>query len=80
MNLREALRAARDLGCNAQHLRRTGEIIVSHPSIARRIVVNSRRKDATRELTAFLLAVQGFELTPPPQRPPKKRPLPRKKR
>jgi hypothetical protein len=69
MNLRDALRAARDLGCCIRQINRTGEIIVSHPSVDRRIVVNSRRKDAPRELTALLLAVQGFELVPVPSPP-----------
>jgi hypothetical protein len=67
MNLRDALRAARDLGCSIRSVNRTGEIIVSHPSCAQRIVVNSRRKDAPRALTAFLMAVQGFEATPAPR-------------
>lgn len=55
---RQALAFARQLGCEVAWLQRTGEIMVSHPSILRRIRINGRRKDAPRKLTAFLADVQ----------------------
>jgi hypothetical protein len=66
MNLRQALAAATNLGCDVKKLRRTGEVIVSHPSIPLRVVVNSRRKDCPRQLSAFLRRLQGFETSPSP--------------
>lgn len=54
MNLREALSTARGLGCTIAQIRGTGELIVSHPQVERRVVINRRRKDAPRELTTML--------------------------
>jgi len=58
MNLRDARRAAQQLGCLITHPRRTGEEIYRHSSAASSIRVNSRRKDAPRKLTAWLLSIQ----------------------
>lgn len=66
MNLRQALQAAVNMGCDIKKLRRTGEVIVSHPSLPLRVVVNSRRKDCPRALSALLRRVQGFETSPSP--------------
>jgi hypothetical protein len=60
-NLRQALRAALDLGCAVTPVRRTDEVSVSHPSVAYKVRVKSNRKDAPRALTTLLrkLAVAG---------------------
>jgi hypothetical protein len=55
---REALALARQLGCRVEWMRRTGEIMVSHPAIDARLRTNGRRKDASRRLTAFIERVR----------------------
>jgi hypothetical protein len=54
MNQRNAIRAASSLGCQIEHVRRTGEIRVSHPAIDRPVRINGRRKSASRKLTTML--------------------------
>lgn len=54
MNRRDALAVAKELGCCVKPLRRTGEVLVSHPSLVRPIRINNRRKDTGRILTVAL--------------------------
>ncbi|MDP9174567.1 MAG: hypothetical protein M3O30_11965 [Planctomycetota bacterium] len=54
INRRNALDIARSLGCDIAHLRRTGEVLVTHASLPRPIRLNNRRKDAARILTTTL--------------------------
>lgn len=58
MNLRDARRAARLLGCDSRKPRRTGEEIYTHPFMTKPVRCDSRRKDATRELTSWLLRIR----------------------
>jgi len=57
MNSRDALRVARKLGCGER--RKGGEIILFHATLNRRQVIEdpTRRKDASRAFTSFLLAI-----------------------
>ncbi len=48
LNLRDAIPLAESLGCHIEHLRRTGEIYITHPSWQKPLVVNVRRKDTNR--------------------------------
>ena len=52
-NLREALIHATQLGCEVEHVNRTGEVRVYLPG-RRSVRINSRRKDAPRALTTLL--------------------------
>jgi hypothetical protein len=55
-NLRAALQFARSRGCTVRPVRRTGELLISHPAEpSRRIRVSGHRKDTPRSLTSFLL-------------------------
>jgi len=54
MNLRDAIREARRLGCSVERISGTGEIRVFHPEFPKPIRLNSRRKDSPRDLTAKL--------------------------
>jgi hypothetical protein len=54
MNLDIAARLARQLGASVQPRRRTGEVEFRHPAMARRVIVNGRRKDSPRALTSWL--------------------------
>lgn len=56
-NCRDVLRTAMSLGCLIEPVRRTGEIIVSHPLVGYRVRLNGRRKDAPRALTVMLRRV-----------------------
>ena len=53
-NLRIALDHGRRLGCQVDHLVRTGEQVIRHASVPRRVRFNSRRKDAPRAVVTFL--------------------------
>lgn len=55
-NLRDAIKAAIDLGCQVWVARRTGEYVVRHD--VGRCRVNLRRKDAPRSLTSLLNRIQ----------------------
>lgn len=57
MNLREALRYARQNGCEIQVLRRTGEISLWHPTLKTSVKQDKRRKDATRLVVNWLRTV-----------------------
>ncbi len=54
MNLRDALRKWEEVGGSVERRRGTGEFVCSHPGLDRRVVLNSRRKDAPRQLTTSL--------------------------
>ena len=58
LNLREALDAARRLGCSIERLTRTGELMVSHPGWPRRMRVNARKRSAPRSLTSLLMQLE----------------------
>jgi hypothetical protein len=58
-NLAELLAHARDLGIEVNHLRRTGEIQLSHPSQPKRPRLNGRRKDAPRCASSFVNRVEA---------------------
>lgn len=53
MNLRTALKIARQLGARVEAVPGTGELRFSHPSSGR-VRVNARRHDASRALTVWL--------------------------
>lgn len=59
MNLKEALRAARRLGCVVHTVRRSGEIRVFHTSAKGRVNANNRKKGAPRSLTTYLAKLPG---------------------
>ena len=55
MNRRDALRLWKEWGGTVDDRVGTGETILRHPKIPKRvIVINNRRKDAPRELTTAL--------------------------
>ena len=54
MSWRVALKLAERIGCRIAHVRRTGELSLSHPRISRRVRANARRKDIPRHVLAFL--------------------------
>ncbi len=53
-NLRQAPRLAQRLGCSVEPRRGTGELLLRHPSSAKPVRLNGRRKDTPRAVTAFL--------------------------
>jgi hypothetical protein len=53
MNTSKALKAARDLGCAVESVRRTGEKVVIAPD-GERVRFSGERKDAPRALTTLL--------------------------
>ena len=57
MKLDDAVRLWRSLGGAVAHLRRTGEMNFTHPSLPRPYRVNGRRKDSPKVLTVALRAV-----------------------
>lgn len=57
MSLRKALYIAQQMDCRVNCRCGTGELIISHPEMGKRIRVNARRKDAPRSLTKFLMRV-----------------------
>lgn len=57
-DLRKTLARARSLGCQIEWLHRTGELMVSHASLARRVRLNGRRKDAPDRLLTFLARIE----------------------
>ena len=57
MSSREALEAARELGCEIETGHRHGEVRFAHPLHNKRIVTHSARKDAAAELVYWLLDV-----------------------
>jgi hypothetical protein len=59
MNLRDAIRSWKRCGGTVEPRHRTGELVCLHPAMARKILVNGRRKDAPRILTTSLKKVGG---------------------
>lgn len=58
MNLRDAVRLAKKLGCGVEKTRRNGgEWMFRHPAVDCPLKVNARRKDAPRSLIVFLKRV-----------------------
>lgn len=53
-NLDDALRIAKDLGCDVRHKNRNGEVEVRHSTWQTILAVNSRRKDTPRKLLCCL--------------------------
>lgn len=58
MNLRDAIRDAKLLGCQVFKARRTGELVFRNPN-GDKVRVNGRRKDAPKSLTSFLNRMTG---------------------
>lgn len=54
MNRIEVEKELRALGAAVETVHRTGEMRYSHPRMTRPVVVNGRRKDATKTAEAFL--------------------------
>jgi len=63
-NLRDALRAARDMGCAIRPMPGTDDAMVTHPSYDGAVQVKVTRKDSTRELTAMLRRVAAGRYAP----------------
>lgn len=63
INRRELDRVLLQLGGQATHLRRTGEIAYSHPALVERPRADGRRKDAPLHLVRFVRRI--FEMTSP---------------
>lgn len=59
ISLREALKAARGLGCSTEIATGTGEVIVTPPRPHRRLRINCRRKDATAKLVTLLRRLEA---------------------
>jgi hypothetical protein len=57
ISLRKACSVARQLDCRVRGVRRTGELLVSHPRLQKMIRVNARRKDRPRSLLVTLRQV-----------------------
>jgi len=58
-NLRDALEYAHHFGCAIRDVKKTGELRVSHPLLPKSVKVNKRRKDCSREFSAFLRRLEG---------------------
>lgn len=54
INLLHALRAARALGVRVEHVRKSGELRLSHPLVLDRVRCNGRKKDASRHTVGYL--------------------------
>lgn len=55
MNLREAIQLFQERGGTVDVKRRHGEYVCKHPNLTKPVLVNLRRKDATR---ALLVAIK----------------------
>ena len=63
-NLKDALKMARELGCQVTKPRNAGgEWVVSHPGAERKVRLNGRRKDTPRSLTAMLRRIEELRET-----------------
>ena len=58
LSLLEAERKVKELGGDADIARRTGEILFSHPRMPRRVRQNSRRKDISHKVCAWIKKLQ----------------------
>lgn len=63
ISLLNALRHAKALGVLVEHVRKTGELRLTHPLIPQRLRCNSRRKDASRQTVGFLRKVAALQAT-----------------
>ncbi len=54
IDMKRAFRLARQMGCEVEMLRQSGEARISHPRISKPCVVNRRRKDASKDLVVWL--------------------------
>lgn len=59
LNLRESLAHARRLGATVTHPRRTGEVRLQHPAMAKPVLANGRRKDSPRKVVAWLRKLEA---------------------
>jgi hypothetical protein len=59
LSLRQALKAARRLGCSVYKPRKTGEVVVRHDDLTTRVRINCRRKDAPKQLVSYLRGLQS---------------------
>lgn len=57
ISLLNALRVARTLGVRVEHVRKSGELRLSHPLVLDRVRCNGRKKDASRHTVGFLRRV-----------------------
>jgi hypothetical protein len=57
-NLKDVLKRCTELGCTVERIKGTGEKIVSHPDVEKKVRINARRKDAPRSLTSLLKRVE----------------------
>ena len=57
MNRADLDRFFDSIGGQISFPRRTGDVVYSHPALREKARANSRRKDATRELTSFVMKV-----------------------
>ncbi len=64
LNRRDLYAFAREHNCRVQHVRRTGEVRLSHPLVPESVLVNNRRKDASRQATTFVRKVVKAENSP----------------
>ena len=60
VNQREALVHAQRLGATIEQPRRTGELRVRHPLMARSVLCNGRRRDASRALTGWIRQLEAI--------------------
>jgi hypothetical protein len=54
INLNAALKRARELGCDVNPIRSTGEVSVRHPRMQKPQRLNYRRKDSPRGFVVWL--------------------------
>lgn len=57
--LRDAIPLAQSLGFSVRWFNATGELEFAHPTIARRLRINSRRKDVPRTVVVALRRIAG---------------------
>ena len=60
MSLLNALRVARTLGVRVEHVRKSGELRLSHPLVLDRVRCNGRKKDASRHTVGYLRRVASL--------------------
>lgn len=64
ISLLSALRATRTLGVRVEHVRRSGELLLSHPLVRDRVRCNGRKKDASRHTVGYLRCVESVCVAP----------------
>lgn len=60
MSLHDALKIARELGCEVTWPSASGEVRVAHPTWTTHVNANSRKKDASRELVKRLRKLEAW--------------------